>query len=423
MSSVSRVELCRLKPCSAAQRAVRAGARAPPDPRGQPRRLRGDRETAAEAAGALGVGVGHGRAVDRGQEDLGLLPGEVGVGGAGRRDVPELPRALQGRLGRSPGDPELQPAAGDEVGGGGLLGHVQRVLVAHVDDAGADLDAAGSARRWPPAAGTGGELALEVVDAHERAVDAELLRGLGELDGLQQAVGRGAHLAAAARLPVPEREEPDLRHGGGAFNHRRTFRGSPPLGCRRGRDPVLRPARRAARRRQDRRGAADRPAAAGGAGGRRHGRREPPRARGAAGRGLRRRRPRPRRRRGGGPGLLVAVKPQDIDTLLDAARPARDPAGHLVVSVAAGMPTGGWRRAAGGDGRRAGHAQHPRAGRGGDDGAVAPARTPATPTWTRPRRCSRPSAGCVRVPETQLDAVTALSGSAVRPTCSSSSRR
>ena len=37
--------------------------------------------------------------------------------------------------------------------------------------------------------------------------------------------------------------------------------------------------------------------------------------------------------------LLVAVKPQDIDVLLGALAPHVDPARHLVVSVAAGVPT------------------------------------------------------------------------------------
>jgi pyrroline-5-carboxylate reductase len=37
--------------------------------------------------------------------------------------------------------------------------------------------------------------------------------------------------------------------------------------------------------------------------------------------------------------LLLAVKPQDIGTLLDALGPSVDPARHLVVSVAAGIPT------------------------------------------------------------------------------------
>jgi pyrroline-5-carboxylate reductase len=37
--------------------------------------------------------------------------------------------------------------------------------------------------------------------------------------------------------------------------------------------------------------------------------------------------------------LLLAVKPQDIDVLLSALAPSVDPARHLVVSVAAGVPT------------------------------------------------------------------------------------
>ena len=55
--------------------------------------------------------------------------------------VAEVAEAVDHLLRRAAADPELQATAGDEVGGAGVLGHVQRVLVAHVDDRGADLDA------------------------------------------------------------------------------------------------------------------------------------------------------------------------------------------------------------------------------------------------------------------------------------------
>jgi hypothetical protein len=45
--------------------------------------------------------------------------------------------------GRAPADAELQAPACDEIGGTGVLGHVERVLVAHVDHGRADLDPAG----------------------------------------------------------------------------------------------------------------------------------------------------------------------------------------------------------------------------------------------------------------------------------------
>jgi hypothetical protein len=91
-------------------------------------------------------------------------------------------------------DPELQPTTADQVRGGRLLGHVQRVFVADVDHASSDLDA----RR--PRCDRGeqrkrrGELSCEVVDTDVHAVDAELLRGARELDRLQQGVGGGGRL-------------------------------------------------------------------------------------------------------------------------------------------------------------------------------------------------------------------------------------
>ena len=58
--------------------------------------------------------------------------------------VAEVAQAVDHLLGRPAADAQLEPAAGDEVGRAGVLGHVQRVLVAHVDDGGADLDPAGA---------------------------------------------------------------------------------------------------------------------------------------------------------------------------------------------------------------------------------------------------------------------------------------
>jgi hypothetical protein len=43
-----------------------------------------------------------------------------------------------------------------------------------------------------------------------RAVGAELLGSDGELDRLEQRVGRGAYLRTGRISPVPERQEPDL---------------------------------------------------------------------------------------------------------------------------------------------------------------------------------------------------------------------
>ena len=74
---------------------------------------------------------------DRGTEERRLLTRLVGIDRVAK-GLGTVPR----RLGRAPADAELEPTAGEQIGGRGRLGHVERVLVAHVDHAGADLDPA-----------------------------------------------------------------------------------------------------------------------------------------------------------------------------------------------------------------------------------------------------------------------------------------
>jgi hypothetical protein len=70
-------------------------------------------------------------------------PSECGFGHPLRRDVTEVAPTVDHLLGRTAADAQLQPSAGDEVGRAGVLHHVQRILVAHVDDRRADLDPLG----------------------------------------------------------------------------------------------------------------------------------------------------------------------------------------------------------------------------------------------------------------------------------------
>ena len=81
-----------------------------------------------------------------------MAPRHVGIGHPLRRRIAEVAPAIDHLLGRAAADAELQAAAGDEIGGAGVLRHVQRVLVAHVDDRRADLD---PLRRAPHAASSG----------------------------------------------------------------------------------------------------------------------------------------------------------------------------------------------------------------------------------------------------------------------------
>ena len=101
------------------------------------------------------------------------------------------------------GDPRLMPSCSRppemRSADAGVLGHVERVLVAHVDDAGADLDPAGPRADGGEQRERRGELVGEVVHPEVRAVGAELLGGDREVDRLQQHVGRPTASASAAR--------------------------------------------------------------------------------------------------------------------------------------------------------------------------------------------------------------------------------
>ena len=117
----------------------------------------GSRRSRPGGFGNIGRGLGCGEALaaQHIEKDLGVAPRHVGVGLALRRRVAEIAPAVDHLLGRAAADAELQAPAGDEVGRAGILRHVERVLVAHVDDRGADLDALGPARRTAASSGNG----------------------------------------------------------------------------------------------------------------------------------------------------------------------------------------------------------------------------------------------------------------------------
>ena len=120
----------------------------------------------------------------------------VGVALAVRGRVAEVAPAVDHLLRRAAADPELQPAAGDDVRRAGVLSHVQRVLVAHVDHGRPDLDRARSRADGRKQRERRAELAGEMVHAEVRAVGAQLLGSDGELDRLEQRIGRGAYPAS-----------------------------------------------------------------------------------------------------------------------------------------------------------------------------------------------------------------------------------
>ncbi len=161
------------------------------------------------------IGLGEALAADHLEEHLGVAPRHVGVGHALGRRVAEVAPAVDHLFRRAARNAELQAAAGDEVGGACVLRHVERVLVAHVDDRGADLDRLGARAAGGEQRERRAELAGEVMDAKVSPVGAERLGGDGKLDRLQQRVGGRAHLRLRRRGPMAEGEEADVFHGGG----------------------------------------------------------------------------------------------------------------------------------------------------------------------------------------------------------------
>jgi hypothetical protein len=99
---------------------------------------------------------------------------------------------------RAHADARVEPSPGQQVDGGQVLGEAQRVLPAERDDRRAEFDAAGALRGRGQDGDGGGDAVLEMAVAHPRAVEAE---PLAQLDDLQ----RG--LVAAPRIRLVE--QPD----------------------------------------------------------------------------------------------------------------------------------------------------------------------------------------------------------------------
>src|SRR3984885_8064733 len=77
------------------------------------------------------------------EEDLRTKPAHVDVTLALSPAVAETAPSADHLLGRAPTDSKLEASASDEVDRSRILDHVERVLVAHVDDRRANLDTAG----------------------------------------------------------------------------------------------------------------------------------------------------------------------------------------------------------------------------------------------------------------------------------------
>ena len=94
----------------------------------------------------------------------------------------------------------------------GVLRHVERILVAHVDHRGADLDPLGLGAGRGQERERRAELAGEVMHPEVGAVGAERFGRHRKIDRLQQRVGRRARLRLRRRRPMAERQEADFFH-------------------------------------------------------------------------------------------------------------------------------------------------------------------------------------------------------------------
>jgi hypothetical protein len=141
---------------------------------------------------AADIARNNARSRDRLPEKSSLVTGVVGL-----HRIPERLGALPGRLGRTPAHAQLQPASCEQVGCSSFFGHVKRVLVAHVDHTGADLDPACLHSDGRQQRKRRRELARKVMNSHEGSVDADLLRGHREFNRLLQRVGACVGHAAA----------------------------------------------------------------------------------------------------------------------------------------------------------------------------------------------------------------------------------
>jgi len=123
------------------------------------------------------------------EEDRRVTARHVGVRLCFSGLVAEVAEPTDHLLGRAATDPELQSAAGNDIGRPGVLRHVERVLVAHVDNAGPNLDSPGPRTDGGEKGERGSQLARKVVDAEVRAIRAELFGRDSQLDRLEQGIG------------------------------------------------------------------------------------------------------------------------------------------------------------------------------------------------------------------------------------------
>jgi hypothetical protein len=141
----------------------------------------------AQQAGWVGkhwawVRLGKALSLEDVQEQVCVTAAHVGVALAIFGRIAEIAPSIDHLLGRAAADAELETPAADQISRARILGHVEGVLVANVDDGGADLDMARlGAERRQQREGRGG-LAREMMDAEARLLCVEFLGRHGKVD-------------------------------------------------------------------------------------------------------------------------------------------------------------------------------------------------------------------------------------------------
>lgn len=120
------------------------GGRTPPDTILQAFRMRlNAQQTRRIGKHRLWVRLGKALPLQHVEEHLGVTAGHIGMVLVLGRGIAEIAPALGDLFARTAADTQLQAASGNQIRRTGILGHIERIFIAHVDHTGADLDAAG----------------------------------------------------------------------------------------------------------------------------------------------------------------------------------------------------------------------------------------------------------------------------------------
>src|SRR3954463_3611476 len=145
------------------------------------------------------------------EKDFAVTATQVSVGAAFWWRVAEVTPAVDDLFRGAATDSKLETAIADEVCGACLLHHIEGVLIPHVDDGRANLDAARPRADGREQREGRRQLLCEVMDAKVCTIGAEFFSGDRELDRLVKNIVCGAR-GGVPRAPVTEGQEADLLH-------------------------------------------------------------------------------------------------------------------------------------------------------------------------------------------------------------------